>query len=144
MKKDFKWSTKINEAVLQYRESNELLKLYKKWFTNVCEVTSTTPKMVQLDINHFGGLIFILCVTALICFPMLLPEHLYDRYFKNIVEKQIKRIFKMQSYQVNEEMGGRTPKYEVDRFFEEFQKNSVESYQDIIRKREDAMAKFND
>ena len=155
MKKNFKWAIKMNEGVLRYRESKELVKLYKKWFTNACDVISTTPKMVQLDINHFGGLIFILCITALVCFPMLVPEHWYFRFLENIIVTKVKKIFKMRSYSLTDEnqkdeRGGNrdihSPKYEVNRFFEEIQirYHPREAYRNLRLQREEALAKFDD
>lgn len=84
----------INQAVVKYATStHEINSLFHKWFQNTCTVVMTTPTMVRLSINHFGGLILILCVTGALCFPLLLPEHLYERYFKDKISQRIKGIF---------------------------------------------------
>ena len=84
----------INQAVVKYTtSSHDISNLFHKWFQNTCTAAMTTPTMVSLSINHFGGLILILCVTAALCFPLLLPEHLYERHFKDKISQRIKGIF---------------------------------------------------
>lgn len=141
----------MNQGVLRYRESKELAKLYKKWFKNACEQVTTGPKTLQLGINHFGGIIFILSVTALACFPILIPEHGYYRFLEKVVKRKAKRILKMQSYHLNSQDGEDkegivNQNFEVNKFFEELQKryNPTELYKDVRTQREEALAKFDD
>lgn len=96
-RKNLTWSATINEPILYFSEQGEVLRIYKRWFADICKDVSTTPKTVLLDINHFGRLIFILCVTTLACFPKLLPEHVYYKYFKNIVVGISQRVYQNQS-----------------------------------------------
>lgn len=89
--KTYNWTKSINNAILYHRENKDILKLQKKWFSNDCEDVFSTRKAASLGINEFGGLIIVLCLTVAACFPMLLPEHFYERYlhnmFKNLYSK---------------------------------------------------------
>jgi len=93
MNKHLVHASNINQAIVKLSGSGEVNDLYNKWFMDTCRDTINSPKMVQLGINHFGGLFLLLCTTALVCFPLLVPEHWYDRYFKNRLSQRIKSIF---------------------------------------------------
>ena len=93
MNKDLVHASNINQAIIKLSGSDDISVLYNKWFSNACRDTMNSPKMVQLGINHFGGLFLLLCTTVLVCFPLLVPEHWYDRYLKNRLSQWIKRIF---------------------------------------------------
>ena len=94
MNKDLIHAPNINQAVVKLTTNpREINTLYNKWFQNACAASLSTPSMVRLSINHFGGLIMILCVTAALCFPMLLPEHMYERHFKDKISGRIKDFF---------------------------------------------------
>lgn len=97
--KHFKWSSNINQALHRYRESTELMGIYRKWFSNVCAETTTKPTIAQLTINHFGGLVFILFLTAGLCIPAIIPEHLFEKYLENKMTMYIKNFFKRRNNQ---------------------------------------------
>lgn len=94
MNKEFKSSEIINQAILRIRESRELERIYTKWFAGVtaCNAEGQNQSMVQRDIQHFSGLIFILCVTAVACLPMLLVEHCFNKFFRNIFLTKVKPL----------------------------------------------------
>lgn len=73
MKKNFKWKHQINKAILRYRESPKSTTLQEKWFSVPPQITA---KSTRLGLYNFGGLIFILCFTVMLCFLMLIPENL--------------------------------------------------------------------
>ena len=106
MSKNFKRSAMINEAIHHYHESKDISRLQNKWFSSTCNVSSTA-KLMQQDINSFSGLIFVLCATALACFPMLIPEHFYDRFLKNILHG------KRKLYDLNRQRDGQCTKSNV-------------------------------
>lgn len=90
VRKNFPWLSVFNEAILQYRESDELQKLYAKWFhAGACPITGPGSFTVRLGISNFGGLIFITGVTIAVCFILLLPEHFYWRYMREKIHHRL-------------------------------------------------------
>ena len=95
LRKNFQWLSNFNQAVLRYRESDELLNLHRKWFFNGgCSNNGPGTVKIQLGINHFGGLFLLVIGTMLIGFPLLLPEHLYFKYLKGTFNERLRNLFK--------------------------------------------------
>ena len=93
MRKGFSTKSIIDDVVLKYREHEIITSLRKKWFSNICQRTFLAATQKRLTINRFGGIIFVLALTAILSFPLLIPEHLYTKYMKNIVLDKIRKIF---------------------------------------------------
>ncbi|XP_066933067.1 glutamate receptor ionotropic, NMDA 2B-like [Clytia hemisphaerica] len=94
-RKDFKWWSNFNQAVLRYRENDELQNIHSKWFFNGgCNNDGPETPKIRLGINHFGGLILLLIGCVVVSFPLLLPEHLYFRYLKGTFNKRIRNFFR--------------------------------------------------
>lgn len=97
-RKGFQWLPNFNQAVLRYRESDELQTIHQKWisYDGGCNNKPDTVK-IQLGINHFGGLVLILSICIISAFPLLIPEHLYMRYLYGTLGKRFRGIFCMEN-----------------------------------------------
>lgn len=93
VRRDFPWLNVFNEAILQYRESEELQKLHSHWFkSGACDVSGPEPFIMKLGITNVGGLIFIVIVSIAFCFLLLFPEHLYWRSCRETIHSKLSKI----------------------------------------------------
>ena len=94
IRKGLSYKEIIDEVVLKYRDNEKIITLQKKWFQSFCQPTFYAATQTSLAINRFGGMIFVLAITAVFSFPLLIPEHLYTKYMKNILSDKIRKIFR--------------------------------------------------
>uniref|UniRef100_A0A7M5V1T0 Uncharacterized protein n=2 Tax=Clytia hemisphaerica TaxID=252671 RepID=A0A7M5V1T0_9CNID len=142
MNKDFIHAANVNQAIIKYTGSHELNVLFNKWFRNACSSAQSTPVMVRLGINHFGGLFLLLCTTIAACFPLLLPEHWYAKYFKDKVSQQIKGIFVKEKTQSDLQKANVKLRATLSCGLPADKRERSFSVIDAIRKRAEALAKF--
>ena len=104
-RKGFQWLPNFNQAVLRYRESDELQTIHQKWisYDGGCNNKPDIVK-IQLGINHFGGLVLILSICIIVAFPLLIPEHFYMQYLYGTLGKRLRSIFCLESL-LNDDKG---------------------------------------
>ena len=99
MNKKSAWTKYIDASILKRREGEQLIDIQKKWLGKVCKPTQFTSTKKQLGINHFGGIVILLAGTLVMCFPLLLPEYLYYKYFRNRISNVIRNGLRKNSIQ---------------------------------------------
>lgn len=94
LKKDLPILPLFDKAILSYRDKELLVVLQKKWFPDVCEPQFFVTQQKQLTIIEFSGLVFVLIITILFSFLLLIPEILYYKYFQNKLTDWMKSRFR--------------------------------------------------
>ena len=80
LKKNSPYLEEMNEVIQRLVDDEKINDMKKKWMTKFCQPVFLVPSKTALSIESFGGLIMVLCVTMVLCFPLLLPETLYYKY----------------------------------------------------------------
>ena len=92
IKKDLSWKSLINQAMLNLQGRESITNLRKKWFHPVCQpkffVTENTP----FTIIKLSGLIFLLILTIVVAFLLLISENWSYKYVREPLLNWIKKI----------------------------------------------------
>ena len=98
IKKDLSWKSLINQAILNLQEREITTNLRKKWFPPVCQPKFFVTENAPLTIIKLSGLIFLLVLTIVVAFLLLISENWSYKHvrkpFLNWIDKIILRIKK--------------------------------------------------
>lgn len=80
----------INTVIREHQA--KIAQIRNEWFVSSCDVIASSHRPESQGISDFSGMIVLLCITALACFPLLIPEYFYHKYLKAILIRPFKRI----------------------------------------------------
>lgn len=89
LNKKLKMKSALNQAILRHREDDHFLDIGEQWFVQLCHPKVLVETTLPLTINHFGGIILVLIVTAVLSVPLIYPETYYYRYYHNKLSNRI-------------------------------------------------------
>jgi len=84
--KNSMWKHLLSQAVLKLKEQESIDDIYKKWFPAACANNGTgSTEYEAVQINYFGGLIFILTLFLIVSIVLLGGEHFCYRHHRRVI-----------------------------------------------------------
>ena len=86
MPKNSMWKHLLSQAVLKLKEQEEIEEIYQKWFPAACANNGTgSTEYEPVQINYFGGLIFILTMFLIVSIVLFGGEHFCYRHHRRVI-----------------------------------------------------------
>ncbi|XP_012566745.2 glutamate receptor ionotropic, NMDA 2A [Hydra vulgaris] len=100
LKKNSPHLEEINNAIQRLIDEEKIIDMQNKWMSKFCQPVFFVQTKTPLGIKNFGGLIMVLVVTMVLCFPLLVSETFYYKYH---IHQTLATLFKTKFGRTNNE-----------------------------------------